>query len=155
MPAHHKIDYVEFSACDIPVSKAFFSRVFGWTFEDFGSEYTAFANAGIEGGFFANNAYSRAEHGSALIVLYSDDLEKSFADIVAAGGTIAKRIFAFPGGRRFHFSSHQAMNWRSGQINLERGLSAIKNWHWAKIGVRWHDTHLVHAQMSLGRKART
>ena len=103
MPAHHKIDYVEFSACDIPASKAFFSRVFGWTFEDFGSEYTAFANAGIEGGFFANNAYSRTEHGSALIVLYSDDLKKSYADIVAAGGTIAKRIFAFPGGRRFHF----------------------------------------------------
>ena len=48
MPAHHKIDYVEFSACDIPASKAFFSRVFGWTFEDFGSDYTAFANAGIE-----------------------------------------------------------------------------------------------------------
>ena len=51
MPAYHKIDYVEFSACDIPASKAFFSRVFGWTFEDFGSEYTPFANAGIEGGF--------------------------------------------------------------------------------------------------------
>lgn len=86
MPAHHKINYVEFSAHDIPASKAFFAKVFGWTFEDFGSEYTAFANAGIEGGFFANNAYSRTEHGSALIVLYSDDLEKSYADIVAAGG---------------------------------------------------------------------
>ena len=77
MPTHHKIDYVEFSASDIPASKAFFGCIFGWTFEDFGSEYTAFANAGIEGGFFANNAYSRTEHGSALIVLYSDDLEKA------------------------------------------------------------------------------
>jgi predicted enzyme related to lactoylglutathione lyase len=103
MPAHHKIDYVEFSACDIPASKAFFECVFGWIFEDFGAEYAAFANAGIEGGFFANNAYSRTEHGSALIVLYSDDLEQSYADIVAAGGIIAKPIFAFPGGRRFHF----------------------------------------------------
>lgn len=103
MPTHHKIDYVEFSASDIPASKAFFGCIFGWTFEDFGSEYTAFANAGIEGGFFANNAYSLTEHGSALIVLYSDDLEKSYADVVAAGGTIAKPIFTFPGGRRFHF----------------------------------------------------
>lgn len=103
MPAHHKIDYVEFSASDIPASKAFFECVFGWTFEDFGAEYTAFANAGIEGGFFANNAYSRTAHGSALIVLFSYDLEQNYADIVAAGGTIAKSIFAFPGGRRFHF----------------------------------------------------
>ena len=103
MPTHHKIDYVEFSASDIPASKAFFGCIFGWTFEDFGSEYTAFTNAGIEGGFFANNAYSLTEHGSALIVLYSNDLEKSYADVVAAGGTIAKPIFTFPGGRRFHF----------------------------------------------------
>jgi predicted enzyme related to lactoylglutathione lyase len=36
-------------------------------------------------------------------VLYSNDLEKSYADIVAAGGNIAKPIFTFPGGRRFHF----------------------------------------------------
>lgn len=103
MPVNHKIDYVEFSTHDIPASKAFFAKVFGWTFKDLGSEYTAFANAGIEGGFFANNAYSGTEHASALIVLYIDDLEKSYADIVAAGGNIAKPIFAFPGGRRFHF----------------------------------------------------
>ena len=85
MPVHHKIDYVEFSAHDIQASKAFFAKVFGWTFEDFGSEYTAFANAGIEGGFFANNAYSRTEHGSALIVQYSDDLEKALPTLWRRG----------------------------------------------------------------------
>ena len=42
------------------------------------------------------------------------------------------------------------MNWQSGQTNLERELSAIKNWHWAKIGVRWQDINLVHTQMTLG-----
>jgi predicted enzyme related to lactoylglutathione lyase len=36
-------------------------------------------------------------------VLYSDDLKKCYADIVAAGGNIAEPIFAFTGGRRFHF----------------------------------------------------
>lgn len=103
MSAHNKIDYVEFSACDIPASKVFFERVFGWSFQDYGSEYTAFFNAGFQGGFFANNAYGRTEHGSALLVLYSEDLDQSYADIEAAGGTIALEIFAFPGGRRFHF----------------------------------------------------
>lgn len=103
MPTHHKIDYVEFPASDISGTKVFFEQVFGWSFEDFGADYTAFANAGIEGGFFTSKRQSHAENGSALIVIYSTDLERSLAEIEAAGGIIAKPIFAFPGGCRFHF----------------------------------------------------
>lgn len=39
-----------------------------------------------------------------LPVLYSADLEASVERVVAAGGTILKPIFSFPGGRRFHFA---------------------------------------------------
>ena len=39
MKAHHKIDYVEFPSADLEKTKAFFSKAFGWQFEDFGSEY--------------------------------------------------------------------------------------------------------------------
>ena len=42
--------------------------------------------------------------GGPLVVLYSEDLAASQAAVEAAGGTIAKDIFEFPGGRRFHFS---------------------------------------------------
>jgi hypothetical protein len=38
-----------------------------------------------------------------LPVVRVDDLQQAFDSVVAAGGTIAKPIFAFPGGRRFHF----------------------------------------------------
>ena len=38
-----------------------------------------------------------------LVILYSDDLEGSVEKVKAAGGEISVPIFAFPGGRRFHF----------------------------------------------------
>jgi predicted enzyme related to lactoylglutathione lyase len=38
-----------------------------------------------------------------LPVIRVDDLESAFDAVTKAGGTIAKPIFAFPGGRRFHF----------------------------------------------------
>ena len=38
-----------------------------------------------------------------LPVVKVDDLEAALDSIVEAGGTIAKPIFSFPGGRRFHF----------------------------------------------------
>ena len=47
-----KINYVEFPARNIGATKAFFTSVFGWGFEDFGPEYTAFSDQGIDGGFF-------------------------------------------------------------------------------------------------------
>jgi predicted enzyme related to lactoylglutathione lyase len=37
------------------------------------------------------------------VILYSENLEKSLAGVVKAGGKITKEPFAFPGGRRFHF----------------------------------------------------
>ena len=39
---HEKLDYVEFAAQNLDATKAFFSEVFGWTFTDYGPEYTAF-----------------------------------------------------------------------------------------------------------------
>ena len=38
-----------------------------------------------------------------LPVLYAQDLEAMQARVEAAGGVIVRPIYAFPGGRRFHF----------------------------------------------------
>lgn len=38
-----------------------------------------------------------------LTVIAVDDLEAALEAVTAAGGKITKPIFAFPGGRRFHF----------------------------------------------------
>ena len=47
MNAHEKINYVEFPARDLAATKAFFSKVFDWSFIDYGPDYMAFANAGL------------------------------------------------------------------------------------------------------------
>jgi len=101
---NEKINYIEFPAKNIALTKAFFTEVFGWSFVDYGPEYTAFSNAGIDGGFFQSDLSTSTEIGSALIVFFSLDLEQTQAKIEAAGGSIIKPIFSFPGGRRFHFA---------------------------------------------------
>lgn len=104
MSAHDKINYVEFPAKDLALTKQFFSHVFNWIFTDYGPEYTAFNNSGLEGGFFQSEQSSQTQLGSALIVLYSKSLNETQKDIEKAGGEIVKPIFEFPGGRRFHFT---------------------------------------------------
>ena len=99
-----KINYVEFPAKNIEATKDFFATVFGWSFADYGPEYTAFSNAGIDGGFFQSDLSASTENGSLLIVFYSKNLEQTQSKIKSAGGSIIKPIFSFPGGRRFHFS---------------------------------------------------
>ena len=103
MNEHEKINYVEFPAKDINATKSFFSTVFGWDFVDYGPDYTAFSNEGLDGGFFKSNLTASTENGSALIVFYSKELEQTQAKIEQAGGSIIRPIFSFPGGRRFHF----------------------------------------------------
>lgn len=104
MNTHEKINYIELPARDIAKAKAFFSTVFGWSFVDYGPEYSAFFDAGIDGGFYHSDLSVSTRNGSALIVFYSKDLERTQSKIINAGGSIVKPIFSFPGGRRFHFS---------------------------------------------------
>jgi len=101
---HEKINYVEFPAKDIIKAKAFFNEAFGWSFVDYGPEYTSFTNGGLDGGFFKSELNSSTENGSTLIVLYSENLETTQSKIEKSGGEIVKPIFSFPGGRRFHFT---------------------------------------------------
>ena len=104
MNSHEKLDYVEFPAVNIGATKAFFSTVFGWEFEDFSPEYTAFSNQGLNGGFFKSEQKSLTSNGSALLVFYSAFIEDTFAKVERSGGRIVKPIFDFPGGCRFHFT---------------------------------------------------
>jgi predicted enzyme related to lactoylglutathione lyase len=103
MNEHEKINYVEFPAVNLDATKDFFSKSLNWTFEDFGPGYTAFSGQGLDGGFFKSDQKSTSENGAALIVFYSSDLQNTLSKIENAGGFISKPIFAFPGGKRFHF----------------------------------------------------
>ena len=104
MNRHEKINYLEIPARDIEATKAFFTAAFGWTFTDYGPEYTAFSDQGIDGGFYKSELTVSTDNGSALIVFYSKELEQTQSKIEKARGSILKPIFSFPGGRRFHFS---------------------------------------------------
>lgn len=96
-----RVDYVEFGAADLAAVKAFYSNVFGWTFTDYGPDYAAFADGRLNGGF---TTHAQAGRGGALVVVYANELEALESAVRAAGGRIVKPIFAFPGGRRFHFT---------------------------------------------------
>jgi len=104
MNAHEKINYVEFPSKDIELTKAFFTEVFNWKFTDYGPEYTAFSNEGLDGGFFKSEQVCTSRNGSALIVFFSNDLENTLEKVKKARGVILKPIFSFPGGSRFHFA---------------------------------------------------
>lgn len=95
------INYIEFTAPDLDLVKEFYSQAFGWSFTDYGPDYVAFADSGLEGGF------ARAEEAvvnGALVLLFHHDLQLCYDHVVAKGGRISREIFSFPGGRRFHFT---------------------------------------------------
>jgi len=104
MPTDQKIDYLELPAVDLDATKSFYSKAFGWTFKDYGEEYCEFTDNKLRGGFYISEQTSSTENGSALVVIYAEDLEKTLKTVIASGGAIVRPIFSFPGGRRFHFS---------------------------------------------------
>lgn len=93
------IDYVELPGGELSATKSFYSSAFGWGFTDFGPTYAGFEDAGLDGGLDAADGATTVP----LVILKADALEDALARVEAAGGTITAPIFAFPGGRRFHF----------------------------------------------------
>ena len=94
-----KLDYLELPGGSLPQTKAFYGEAFGWTFVDYGPTYAAFEQ-GLDGGFDADAGEATPQ---PLPVLYAQDLEAMQARVQAAGGVVVRSIYAFPGGRRFHF----------------------------------------------------
>ncbi|MCF7560084.1 VOC family protein [Sabulilitoribacter multivorans] len=94
------INYIEFKADNLEEVKGFYSSCFGWKFTDYGPNYVAFSESGLEGGF--EKVESKIING-ALVVLYHNDLDLAKRNVLKYGGKISKDIFSFPGGRRFQF----------------------------------------------------
>jgi uncharacterized protein len=103
MHKHNTLNYIEFPAPDLAAVKKFYGDAFGWKFTDFGPSYTSFKleDAGLDGGFTEGKV---AGECGPLIILYSEDLAASQKKVEECGGKIVKPIFAFPGGKRFHFT---------------------------------------------------
>jgi len=95
-----RIDYIEFPTGDIGRSRAFYEKVFGWEFQEWGPEYSSFDDGRLGGGL--RKSADAAAQGP-LVVIYTVDLEAAEAAVKAEGGEVTEPIFSFPGGRRFHF----------------------------------------------------
>lgn len=98
-PNNH-INYIEFKAKDLEVTKAFYTNAFNWSFTDYGPTYTSFADSGVFGGF---EKTEEPISKGALIVLHHKNLKVIKQKIIDLGGEISVDIFSFPGGSRFQF----------------------------------------------------
>ena len=102
---HHTIDYVELNVGGAMVeTRAFYERAFGWRFNDYGPEYAGIRWSDGEGEVGGLNAARKATRGGVLVLLYSADLDATVEAVTAAGGEVVEGPYAFPGGRRFHFT---------------------------------------------------
>lgn len=90
---HEEIQYIEFFSDDFDRIKDFYTRAFDWQFTDYGPHYVGFECEYVDGGF----AKGTPQQGSVVVILYSNDLEKTRDKVVAAGGEITKDIYDFPG----------------------------------------------------------
>ena len=99
--AEARIDYVELpSATAHELTRAFYAQAFGWDFTDYGPTYSATTNGVTDVGLQGDPEGALA---APLPVVKVEDLEGAFDAVTKAGGVIAKPVFSFPGGRRFHF----------------------------------------------------
>lgn len=94
-----RINVIELPAANYESTKSFYSSAFGWQLTDFGSfsgTMTGDVDLGLQGDL---TEATRAP----LAIIDVDDIEQFAAAVERHGGTITKRIFEIPGGKRFHF----------------------------------------------------
>ncbi|MDN4174687.1 VOC family protein [Nocardioides sp. SOB77] len=102
---HHGIDYVELAVPDLGEAERFYGDAFGWRFRRYGPAYAGIlapAGRAEVGGLDATGTSAGSGQGRPLVLLHSADLDATVAAVRAAGGTVVREPYAFPGGRRFH-----------------------------------------------------
>ena len=95
-----RLNYVELPAADIEAAAGFYEAVFGWSLTRFGPSYAATTTGDTDVGLQGDRSEATA---APLPVIEVEDLEATLAVVERSGGSIVRPIFAFPGGRRFHF----------------------------------------------------
>lgn len=93
-------DFIELPVRDVRPAKAFYEAAFGWALTDFGASYASTMTGDVD---VALQADPLERPSAPLVVIQVADLEDARDSVERAGGTIVAPIFAFPGGRRFHF----------------------------------------------------
>jgi predicted enzyme related to lactoylglutathione lyase len=97
MPSY-VIDYFELPAPETEPSQGFFGRAFGFGRTDYGPGYSEIIGAGVLGAVNASG-----ESSAPLIGIRTDDIAAAQRAIQAAGGTITRPTYDYPGGQRLFF----------------------------------------------------
>ena len=95
-----RICYVELPAANLASTRAFYTDAFGLALTDYGPSYSCTTTGDIDIGLQGDLTEATS---APLAVIAVDDLEACLEAVKQAGGVITKPLFAFPGGRRFHF----------------------------------------------------
>ena len=98
--AKYEIDYFEIPAKDAAKTSGFFSKAFGFGALAYGDEYIEVRDAGVLAGI---NADKGDRPAAPVIGIRTDDIKAAEKAIVAAGGTITKPTYDYPGGKRLFF----------------------------------------------------
>ncbi len=95
-----RLNYVELPVREIGAARAFYEQAFGWSLTEFAPTYAATITGDTDVGLQADASEATK---APLAVIEVEELEATVEAVQSAGGTIVRPIFAFPGGRRFHF----------------------------------------------------
>jgi predicted enzyme related to lactoylglutathione lyase len=95
-----RLCFVELPTSDLAATRTFYAQAFDLSFTDFGPSYSCTMTGDVDLGLQADGSEATA---AALAVIMVDDLEAALEAVGKADGVITKPVFAFPGGRRFHF----------------------------------------------------
>ena len=96
-----RFNYVELPVADVGAAKAFYESAFGWALTDFGPTYASTLTGDTDIGLQGDASEATK---APLAVIAVEDIDAARAAVAAAGGTIVRPVFAFPGGRRFQFT---------------------------------------------------
>ena len=91
-------NYLELSTDNMEATKAFYSKAFDVSFTDYGPEYAGANTANFELGLACFG-----ETPPPLPGIQTQDIAAAEQAVRAAGGTITRETYDFPGGSRFHF----------------------------------------------------
>lgn len=92
--------YIELPVDDIVAARDFYHQAFGWALTDFGPTYASTTTGDVDIGLQGDPAEATR---APLVVITVDDLDAALDKVTAAGATIVRPTFSFPGGRRFQF----------------------------------------------------
>lgn len=95
-----RLNYVELPVANLRLAKLFYERAFGWSLAEFGPSYAATVTGDTDIGLQGDAGEATK---APLPVIEVENLEAALQSVEQAGGEVVRPIFAFPGGRRFHF----------------------------------------------------